>query len=497
MEGDVGEPTIVPKPVDIARQSLAHLKSILGLEDGELLYSFLLTNSVMVNESPTLRNTNELTSKIRAYKEDYLKTHFSNPDEILKIISFILPLHGYDLLFPYLRQYFRLTRKRFSIWTESRIQPSAFAHPNMFGTDTFPLAIIDPFRGKQPFVINEETVNSPKVDMICLPYLILDSHILQYIDWYINKSSNLNKNICYVKNMLQYFASHNYFYSPFFYFFEATSKGSTADHLRNNFASYIILLCANKNLLIATGELRLDSTSLSNLKTKFNASDFNAIVNRFLELSKEFSEIINEQIILIDLIYCVLIKIVLIQNAVPGIPLKVKLELLMYFLSHTVKTQLGYELILAICYFCGYFQNFLKVQKNMNYEKAKRHLLTCSWDMLLLRQPDLFLFYPASDLSIISSICTNDISLIKISTIYRPQYFILFSDLNIRLTMYEFDRDQLVAIIGESNYSQISDMLEPDKKQSLLKTNWNDKLPSEDFATLKQQLENELSHITS
>ena len=190
-------------------------------------------------------------------------------------------------------------------------------------------------------------------------------------------------------------------------------------------------------------------------------------------------------------------KMVVIQKSNPKMPLKSKVDQLGEFLSNTVKTQFSYEFMLAICYFLGHFEKFVRVQKTMKFEAAKRHLLSCSWDMLLLRQPELYLFFDNPDFAVISSVCTNDKALVDISRFYRLSHTVKFHDAGIFLPNHELDIEYLLGIVGDLNYEQIRDTLELDMRLSLFDKNKNIKMSQENLAVLKKQLENELRCFTS
>jgi len=484
--------------VRTANESLAVLKGILGSEGGELHYSFLLVHSVLTNEMPTFENTKELNRTSTQVKETYLKDHFSKLHEVLKVIATYIHVEDKTLIIPYLRQYIKLTNSKISVWGSTNIAVSPIIHPSQFGDDKFPLFIIDPFRGRHPVIINSKSLSSKRIALPVFPQLILDSHILQYIDWYVNNKSKLHGGrICHVRSMLQYFASKNYWYSPLFYYFEAVSKGSTEEHIRGAFSLYVRLLCLNRQLMVETGEFLFDDSRFNALKSSLSVSDFEEMVSYFIQFCRDFSGFVQEQSILVELTYCVLIKMVVIQKSDPKMLLKSKVNQLGEFLSNTVKTQFSYEFMLAICYFLGHFERFVRVQKTMKFEVAKGHLLACSWDMLLLRQPELYLFFDNPDFDVISGICTNDKALVDISRFYSLSHAVKFHDAGIFLPNHELDIDYLLGIVGDVNYEQIRDTLDLDLRLALFDKNKKIIMSQEDLSVLKKQLENELRYFTS
>lgn len=473
-------------------------RMILNSEGGELHLVFLLAHSFIIEEVPTLENTRQLTGKSNEFKKAYLNGHFQKHDEVVKVLLRIIGSGNRSLLYPYLKQYAELTQKNFSIWTCSTSTKAPFSHPNKFGGNDFPLSIIDSFRGQQPILINNETIFSDKRDVSYLPQIILDSQILNYIDWYVNDPGKLqDNNLTYVKNMIQYFVKNNYLYSPFFYYFEAINKGSTEQQLKQAFSLFILLQCLNSKAILQDGIVSFNDEKVTDLKSRFKASSFDGLVNALMKFSKEFSKNLDEQRILIDISFCILIKIVLIQKKAPKAPLREKIDELQSFLENYIHAQFSHEIVLAICYFCGHFQNFLRIQQTTKYEKAIKILLSCSWDLLLLRQPDLFLAFGHQDFSIISSICTNDKALYEISKIYSLASIIRFTDDNIVLSTHQWDNEYLIGLIGDDKYQQIDGVLNLEERLSLFDRSKNKKISEEALLILKQQLESELSHITN
>jgi len=471
---------------------------ILNSKDGELYLAFLMAHSFTTNEFPTLENTKQLNRKSKEYKINFLKRHFSKQNEVVKIIFTAIGSGNRTMLYPYLKQYWKITQKRFSIWTYIASKESPLSHPDMFGDSSFQLAIIDSFRGRQPLLLNNETIFHEKIEFSCLPQIILDSQILNYVNWYVNDQEKLNGNkLKYVRNLLQYFVKHNYLYSPFFYYFEATNKGSTDEQLKQAFSMFIMLQCLDSDLMEKEGTICIHNEKADNLKERFKVGSLKALVEKFIEYSKKFSGYISEQKPLIDIAYCILIKIVLIQKNTPKAPLNTKIQKLQSFLDNKIQAQFSYEIALAICYFCGHFQNFLRIQKTTKFEKAKKILLSCSWDLLLLRQPDLFLAYGHQDFSIVSSVCTNDRALYEIAKIYSLAAIIMFKDDNIGLTAHQWDNEYLTRLIGADKYQKIEDIVDDEGRLMLFEKNKYKKISEENLSSLKQKLESELSQITS
>src|SRR6266567_3422942 len=379
------------------------IRNLYGAERGELLIAFLMAHSITTNQKPSLENSKALTETTDEYKRDYLITHFSKPDEIIRVVININSSENKEILTPYLRQYSKIMNKEFIIWSHLTHTIAPFSHPDRFGDDNFPLSIIEPFKNKQPFLLNNNVVFKEKVDIAYLPQIILDSNILQYVDWYVNDPAKLRENIPYVENMLRYFVSHDYLYSPYFYYFEATSKGSKREHLISPFSLLVRMQCMNKDAMLTSGVFHFDDEKFIKLKNNLNASDFDDLVNISIDISDKFAKEFSEQTLLVDLFYCVITKTVLIEKNSKASNLSNKIELLLEFLENTIKAQFSYEFILAICYFSGKFQKFLNIQQTMKYNDANKYLLACAWDLLILRQPELFLAGGQQDFTVISS----------------------------------------------------------------------------------------------
>jgi hypothetical protein len=273
------------------------LTSLLGSEDGELHFAFLLSHTLTNEEAPTLENTKALNAKDNAFKKAYLCEHFSKIEEVLKIVSIIIDSKDKSLLFPYMRLYIKLTGKRFSFWTYLPDKQSFLSHPDAFGNDDFSLSMIDPFRGNQPLLLNNETVAAHKWEISYQPQIILDSQILNYVDWYINAPSKLpGHRLVIVRRLLQYLASNKYFYSPFFYYFESMSNGSNESQLRLTFELIARMHCMGTEAMLRDGSLSFDDGRFSELKSAFTATTFDDLVDSVMTSAREFSDIMGEQI---------------------------------------------------------------------------------------------------------------------------------------------------------------------------------------------------------
>lgn len=473
------------------------LTSLLGLEDGELHFAFLLSHTLTNDQVPTLENTKTLNAKDNAFKKAYLCEHFSKIEEILKIVCIIIDSKDKSLLFPYMRQYIKLTGKRFSFWTYLPDKQSFLSHPAAFGDEDFSLSIIDPFRGNQPLLLNNETVAADKWDISYQPQIILDSQVLNYIGWYINDPSKLpGDRFVFARRLLQYLATNKYFYSPFFYYFESMSKGSNESQLRPAFELIARMHCMDTEAMLRDGSFSFDDRRFNELKSAFNAATFDDLVDSEMSSAREFSDTMNEQTKLIDIIYCLIIKTVLIEKSQPHLSLRQKFDMIQEFLENTIEAQFSYEIMASFCYFAGKLQNFFKIQTTMKHGKAKQIMRSCAWDLLLLRQPDFFLAFGCPEHTVISSICTNDRALTEIAGIYRLGSLLRFIDDDVILPMHKLDKAYMTQLIDSDEFSRTIDTLSLEKRISLFRKNKEKKISVESVAGLKHDLEGDLSRIT-
>ncbi|MCX5818188.1 MAG: hypothetical protein NTX75_18405 [Proteobacteria bacterium] len=473
------------------------LTSLLGSEDGELHFAFLLSHTLTNDQAPTLENTKALNTKDSAFKKAYLCEHFSKIEEVLKIVSIIIDSKDKSLLFPYMRQYMKLTGKRFSFWTYLPNKQSFLSHPAAFGNDDFSLSIIDPFRGNQPLLLNNETVTADKWDISYQVQIILDSQILNYVDWYISDPGKLpGDRLVYVRRLLQYLATNKYFYSPFFYYFESMSKGSNESQLRRTFELIARMHCMDTEAMLRDGSFCFDDRRFSELRSAFNATTFDDLVDSEMTSAREFSGIMSEQIKLIDIIYCIIIKTVLIEKSQPRLSLRQKFDMIQEFLENVIQARFSYEIVAAFCYFAGKLQNFFRVQTTMRHDKAKQILRSCAWDLLLLRQPDFFLAFGSPEHTVISSICSNDRALRDIAGIYRLASLLRFIDDDVILPMHKLDETYMTQLVGSDEFSRTTDTLGLEERISLFGKNKEKKISVESVASLKHDLEGDLSRIT-
>ena len=473
------------------------LTSLLGSEDGELHFAFLLSHTLTNDQVPTMENTKALNAMDNAFKKAYISKHFSRIEEVLKIVSIIIDSKEKSLLFPYMRQYVKLTGKRFSFWTYLPDKPSFLSHPAAFGNDDFPLSMIDPFRGNQPLLLNNETVAADKWNISYQPQIILDSQIMNYVDWYVNDPSKLPGNrLVFVRRLLQYLAANKYFYSPFFYYFESISKGSSGPQLRRTFELIARMHCMDTEVMLRDGSFSFDDRRFSELKSTFSVTTFDDLVDSEMTSAREFSDTMSEQIKLVDIIYCIIIKTVLIEKYQPRLSLRQKFDMIQEFLEDIIQAQFSYEIVAALCYFAGKLHNFFRVQTKMKHDKAKHHLQSCAWDLLLLRQPDFFLAFGRPEHTVISSICSNDRALTEIAGIYRLGSLLRFLDDDVILPMHKLDESYMTQLMGNDEFSRIIDTFNLEKTISLFGKNKEMRMSLESLANLKHDLEGDLSQLT-
>jgi len=152
--------------------------------------------------------------------------NLANDDEIISQIS------GFGRLF--FSQLFSdgCDRESF-VWIFDQNEPSKFLRSSQhFGDSQFEIHIIDHFAGRQPLLINSESVRN-EIKIPFRPTAILDSNVVNYLHQYVTSKIQLEANRQKtVREFLNFVVTNNLDYNPFFYYMEGAAKDENGSLLR-------------------------------------------------------------------------------------------------------------------------------------------------------------------------------------------------------------------------------------------------------------------------
>src|SRR5947208_12696243 len=177
----------------------------------------------------------------------------ANDDELISQIS------GFGRWF--FSQLFTNSSDRESfVWIFDQEQPSRFLRSSEhFGDSQFEIHVIDHFAGRQPLLINFESVRR-EIQIPFRPTAILDSNVVNYLHQYVSLSPHLDlkrRNI--VRDFLSFAVTNRLDYNPFFYYLEGAAKDETNSlmgHAEKASESILRLHTMDEGHFLSCGEIR-------------------------------------------------------------------------------------------------------------------------------------------------------------------------------------------------------------------------------------------------
>ncbi|MEQ1532090.1 MAG: hypothetical protein HOO97_03235 [Sideroxydans sp.] len=316
----------------------------------------------------------------------------------------------------------------------SPYESSALTKSKTFTSGKHALCIIDQFNGRQPYLIDEKL--SPSLQFKLIPTIILDSQVASALHSYrtspaTTPRSQINSTI----KLLWFLAKSNWDYNPFFYCLESASKSYDYKKYLNGVTptirSIIELQLMNDEKLRRENTFEIDQKKMrSFLSSKGFCSILDAAEKRaqyYWEQTQEAGYITQLQFS-----YAVLLKIALIKNQSKQPAFK-KIEKLLLFMRRELGCVLAREFHLAYYYFAGSLPRLIIVEKNILFEDVKKNLLATTWDIFLLRLPELLLSSVTNDEVVIGYPCTAEKDLKKLGALFNIERVILPQDIPILL----------------------------------------------------------------
>lgn len=258
------------------------------------------------------------------------------------------------------------------------------------------LGIIDFYNGKLPIVLNEEFFESGKLDVMHCTTIILDSNVLDGLNQYINsyeKMNNDRKEV--IENFLLHVSTVNCDYTPIFCLLENKYKSSKEIFLTTSAKKLTSLLkfhSMDSNIFKESKKIEPKKEALEHYYKLYNASNLEECGKNWA--SKFYNYNTNEYNDLVDLSYICILKMILIHYINPKInSLNIinKYYEFNKFMLDKIGIYLGRENILSLYYFAGLVGKFISIQPNTKYENAIDNLKSTSWDLTLLKLPEMLM----------------------------------------------------------------------------------------------------------
>jgi hypothetical protein len=312
----------------------------------------------------------------------------------------------------YWMSYFLSTGNRTSkVWLLSPKPSRALDRTHDFTAGGFGISVIDQFAGRDPFLINHDFAVKRVGTVCCIPTVVLDSHIVDYLTKYAKNPGKLSGDqYRAVRKFLEFMIERGYDYNPFFYYIESVARNGKAK------AKECALDAAETLLRLHTMDERVfklenrivtDPAGLEPYAERFGVATIEEMVPLMIEAmtSDIDAEAFNGWM---EYSYAVLLKMVLIHLGGKR-TVEEKCELLRDFMEGELNVVAAREGAIAPYYFAGQLERFIPVKKGMSsFADARKKLKASAWDLFLLRIPELHLAMGDEEETLLCYICTSE-----------------------------------------------------------------------------------------
>ena len=358
--------------------------------------------------------------------------------------------------------------------------------------------IIDQYGGKQPYLVDETFVKKGRSLMTFSPILLLDSHIASQLGRLINITV---ANKCQMKFdegiaiLIPHVLEKKIDTTAIFYYLESYVKSNVDmfyTHVIEAAKGIVTFQAVNKDKLLYERKIVLDDEIMENYFKRFSTFDLKMVAEREVESVCTFS-MINEVKSKVNLFYILLMKMVLIKKLGQGVILW-NVKKFYEFMLEDVGRIFGRELFLSLYYFSNLTGRFINIESNMSFENAKKSLIRSSWDLFLMRFPEIILNKDAEGVTTLAYVCTAEKKLQEIGNLFTLDCIIrgkcALPALNITMPMFLFEG--IRSKLGDEMAGEIEEWLKKTCLNRLYELKDMQKHEPRDLERVKHILENEL-----
>ena len=274
------------------------------------------------------------------------------------------------------------------------ISDSPYPSPFLSDTREFgavnPCFLIDQYSGKRPAVLNKEFLERGEIQFRLYPSALLDSNLVNQVHAVAN-GGKVNDGF---QSLLKFLTESRWDFSLYFYYVEHFCKARTHDDFVNNAVArtraLLTLHSMDESEFLSTGKVVPNPEAVQHYLATSGAFDLDEAASRRVE---EFCSLHSRRDTLdrIEAIEVALIKMFLLRRIeLPkATPLK-QHEAFLAFLERDLGAILARESHLALHYFYDQAGSLLGIQPNTPTDRALATIASTTWDMYLLRMPELF-----------------------------------------------------------------------------------------------------------
>lgn len=365
------------------------------------------------------------------------------------------------------------------IWeVENSPYPSSFLqHTITFGEEN-PVFLIDQLSGKRPAILNKQFLTEGTISFGLYPSALLDSNVLDLVDKFVQKKETTDGFSAFLK----FLTEKGWDFSPMFYYMEHYAKSSLENFLPNAIRrteSIMTLHSMNEKHFLETGKIIPNPEAVNHYIEQYGVTTLKDAAKKRVE---SFVSSYNKEALtqMLESIEVALMKMVLIRKSSMAKSTSVdQYKGFIQFLQNDLEIILGREAHLALHYFCDNAGKLLGIQSTTPYKKALSIIKSTSWDLYLLRMPEI-LFESSPNEMCIAYIATQEKRLQQLARLYTVERIICSDDKGIVPFISYNLRD-----IPEAIQSQLPTSM-PQKKGEEFKS-----IPN----GLYQELQDELKHF--
>ncbi|MEE4885974.1 hypothetical protein V2K29_20215 [Pseudomonas alliivorans] len=291
-----------------------------------------------------------------------------------------------------------MTRDQTWIITDSPYPSPYLADSKRFG-EKETCYLIDQYSGKRPYLITAELFDKKKIDLKFIPNVLFDTNLAGPL----YNLANGGKVSDGFMELIRFLTKSNWTYSLYFYYLEHYCKTSHEDFTKNAVArthALLTLHSMNDQAFLSSGEIIPNREAVSYYLDSSGEKTLEDVarhrVKDFCSLHEKSQHTYMVEAIEICLIKMFFIRRFELAKSTPA----EQFASFQTFMKNDLGIVMGRESHLAIHYFYDKAGRLLGIQPNTPFERARSILKSTSWDMMLLRFPELFMAHDPEEVEI-------------------------------------------------------------------------------------------------
>ena len=350
--------------------------------------------------------------------------------------------------------------------------------------------IIDQFAGRQPVLLNYDSLVNDMNQIAFIPTLLLDSNVVTDFHKYATQGKPYRSSSRGIATgrLLKKIVSLGWDYNPTFYHIETLARNvfeKTFPHALEFTETMFQLHTMDEAYFLESGEIRPDEKQVTAYMESHNVKTFSELSERHLRdmATKLVPHGLPD---ILQVTYACLLKAGILNCK--KMSQRSKMEQFVEFLQTQVRCFLLREALVAGLHFRSKAGNLIPIHPN--YKKDfRRTIMASSWDIALLRMPELFLSLGQQQETTLAYVCTGGRTLESVGAMFTlGRYEMLRGKERSRMIFYE---DVILPALGPEIYNVLFSVYKGQEVEEQVRT----PLVQHEIAKLVSSLEDEASNI--